>query len=138
MTSLGGKCLQATVKEGKEAKPKKRKESHRDEIMVSAGEIFMRSAGNEAPSYSNALSCLPADFYYTKHNSFALSSEFVEEIQLPGSVLPLYDASTQLPPFIRRAMHDNFRPPHGKAVPYLYSLGYGKEVGCQRECRKSV
>lgn len=127
VTSLGGKCLETTAKKGK--KPKPRVKSHRAETMVSAGEIFMRSSATEVLSYSDALPCLPTAFYYTEQNSFTLSGDFTKPTVLPGSVLPMYNASTPLPPFIKRAMNDTFRPPCGRAVPYLYSLGYGKEVG---------
>lgn len=125
VTSLGGKCLKTTVKKGKP----NNECCSKAETMASASEIFMHSAENKLLSFSDALSCLPAAFYYTEHNSLALSGDFIKQSVLPGSVLPLYDASVQLPPLIRRAMHDNFRPPHGKAVPYLHSFGYGKEVG---------
>ena len=133
VTSLGGNCLKAPFKQEKGRRQAAirggREENHAAKTVASAGEIFSRSVKGKILSYSDTLSCLPTSFYFTEHNSFTLSGDIIKVNTPPGSLLPLYDASAPLPPFIKRAAQDSFRPPHGKAVPSLYSLGYGKEVG---------
>lgn len=89
----------------------------------------MSSAFNDITSYSDAVSKLPSSFYYNKLNSFELASDLIIGTPFPGSVLPIYDASLPLPIVFRRRMNDTYRPPHGKSVDYLFSIGYGVEMG---------
>ena len=136
VTSLGGKCHETTVKKWKSKKTANRGKDSREETLASAGDIFSNPATIKLQAYSKVLSCLSASFYYTEPNSFTISEDYVRACTIPGSVLPIYDPSISPSPFLKRAMHDTFRPPKGNKAPFLYSLGYGMEVGLQERLQE--
>lgn len=99
--------------------------------MGSTAFVFaLPATSREIDSYLEALSCIPVGFYYGHLSAVQLPKSVVaERCPFPGSVLPPYSASSSsLPVMARRPMHDTFRPPNGRPVNYLHSLGCGREV----------
>ena len=77
-----------------------------------------------------SLTLVPSfSFQYLSTTMLTLSDDMVKESRFPGSLFPLYSATTPAQKMLRRPVHDSFRPPYGPAIPYLTSIGYSKEVG---------
>ena len=83
------------------------------------------------PSYMETVKQLPFGFYFSGDTGVNLPTDVQRQLAFPGTAMPIFDPSVQLPKARRRPWHDTFKPPHGPPVFYPISIGYGPEVGLE-------
>ena len=100
-------------------------------VMATADVVFALPSNGNIKAYEDALSQLPMAFYYNFFVGITLSGDLAKERRFPGYPFPVYDVDSPLSKNKRRPESDTIWDPRNP-IPrpcYLYSLGYGAEVG---------
>ena len=77
------------------------------------------------PTYESIIKHLPAEFYQLDKKQVRCTPS--------GNVLPIYIPGNKVAPTSVKTSRDSFLPPHGPAVHSPVSIGYGKEVGLDKQ-----
>jgi len=143
MASLGGTGVGLFSSEGSELRPvesnKGKWDAPQDDadvfvqqasgFMAAAGPVFALPANGNLQSYAEAIDQLPVEFYYNPHAGVICNPQVMRERKFPGMPLPIFNPDSCLPKCQRRLQDDTFRSPYTQNPVFLYSIGYGPEVG---------
>ena len=97
--------------------------------MATADLVFALPANGNIHTYTDAILQMPVDFYCNIYTGITLRSDFIKERKFPGYPFPLYDADSPLSKYQRRPQNDTFRSPQVRNPTYIFSMGYGADVG---------